>query len=62
MADQTATSQVIDVAKMIAPWITGGLAGAILTLIARTREDRKRRKVNTSDRTVSRCAVHCRSR
>lgn len=57
MADQTATSQVIDIAKMIAPWITGGLAGAILTLIARTREDRKRRKVITIETSLTAFAL-----
>lgn len=38
-------SQLIEALKMIAPWVTGGLAGATLTLIVKIYAERRRRKI-----------------
>lgn len=45
MLQQEQTSNFISILRTIAPWISGGLAGAILTLLAKIWSERKRRKV-----------------
>lgn len=44
MQNTVDTSRILDVLKLIAPYITGGLAGAIFTLLARIVTDKRRRK------------------
>lgn len=44
MPEPSQFESILSVLKTVAPWLTGGLAGASLTLIAKLRSDRKKRK------------------
>lgn len=49
MEVNTLATQIFDTLKLIAPWVSGGLGGAILTIIIKSREKRKETKVITVD-------------
>lgn len=44
MIDQNALENLVTMITAITPWITGGLAGAILTLVAKIWADRRKKK------------------
>lgn len=45
MPELANSSEIMSWIKIVMPWITGGLAGAILTLLVKIKSDRKRRKI-----------------
>jgi len=50
-------AQTWDMFKVIAPWLTGGLAGAVLTLLVKRREAKRERRVLAVDTHLTRYAL-----
>jgi hypothetical protein len=57
MEDSAFLQQAWNIFKIVAPWLTGGLAGAILTLIARRREESRKRKLLSIESNITKYAL-----
>lgn len=57
MSPTELASGTLDVLKVIAPWLTGGLAGAVLTLLVKRREAKRERRVLAIDTHLTRYAL-----